>query len=151
VSLASPDKARCAIFTLAQLGSHTILAVVIVPLILTTLYRAWRGRFERHKKMDETAFDLSVGWRRDPTPARSKKGRRMTLMDVAFRYGAQPGETQMRAIGSVREVYGIRRIAFNEKERTLRVEYDASHLSESVVAGLVRSAGIDLLEKVALT
>jgi hypothetical protein len=75
----------------------------------------------------------------------------MTLMDVAFRYGAQPGETQMRAIGSVREVYGIRRIAFNEKERTLRVEYDASHLSESVVASLVRSAGIDLLEKVALT
>jgi len=34
---------------LALLGSHTILAVVIVPLILTTLYRAWRGRFERHK------------------------------------------------------------------------------------------------------
>jgi len=75
----------------------------------------------------------------------------MTLMDVAFRCGAQPGETQMRAIGSVREVYGIRHIAFNEKERTLRVEYDASHLSESVVASLVRSAGIDLLEKVALT
>ncbi len=74
----------------------------------------------------------------------------MTLMDVAFRYGAQPGETQLRAIGSVREVYGIRRIAFNEKERTLRVEYDAPHLSESVVASLMRSAGIDLLEKVAL-
>ena len=75
----------------------------------------------------------------------------MTLMDVAFRYGTQPGETQMRAIGSVREVYGIRRIAFNEKERTLRVEYDASHLSESGVASLMRSAGIDLSEKVALT
>jgi hypothetical protein len=75
----------------------------------------------------------------------------MTLMNVAFRYGAQLGETQVRAIGSVREVYGIRRIAFNEKERTLRVEYDASHLSESVVASLARSAGIDLLEKVALT
>ena len=36
---------------LALLGSHTVLAVVIVPLILTTLYRAWRGRFERHKKI----------------------------------------------------------------------------------------------------
>jgi 4-hydroxybenzoate polyprenyltransferase len=35
----------------ALLGSHTSLAVVIVPLILTTLYRAWRGRFERHKKI----------------------------------------------------------------------------------------------------
>ena len=75
----------------------------------------------------------------------------MTLLEVAFRYGAQPGETQMQAIGSVREVYGIRRIAFNEKERTLRVEYDASHLSESVVAGLLRSAGLDLWEKPVLT
>jgi len=56
----------------------------------------------------------------------------------------------MRAIGSVREVCGIRRIPLNEKERTLRVEYDASHLSESAVAGLLRSAGIDLLEKLVL-
>ena len=74
----------------------------------------------------------------------------MTLMDVDFRYGTEPGETQMRAIGSMREVYGIRRIAFNDKERTLRVEYDASHLSESVVDSVVRSAGIDLLERVAM-
>ena len=35
------------------------------------------------------------------------------------------------SFGSVREVYGIRRIVFNEKERTLRVEYDASRLSEA--------------------
>jgi hypothetical protein len=50
--------------------------------------------------------------------AQRKGGLEITLMDVAFRYGTPPGETQMRAIGSVREVYGIRRIAFNEKERT---------------------------------
>ena len=29
--------------------SHTILAVVIVPMILITLRRAWLGRFDRHK------------------------------------------------------------------------------------------------------
>src|SRR5208337_1506618 len=29
----------------ALLGSHTVLAAVIVPLALTTLYRAWRKRF----------------------------------------------------------------------------------------------------------
>lgn len=29
--------------------THTILAVVQVPLILTTLYRAFRGQFEKHK------------------------------------------------------------------------------------------------------
>ena len=43
---------------LALLGSHTILAVVIVPLILTTLYRAWCGRFERHKKIARWTLPL---------------------------------------------------------------------------------------------
>jgi len=43
---------------LALLGSHTILAVVIVPLILATLYRAWRGRFERHKKIARWTLPL---------------------------------------------------------------------------------------------
>jgi hypothetical protein len=38
----------------------------------------------------------------------------------------------------------------DKKEHTLRVEYDGSRLSEQVVAGLLRSAGIDLLEKLAL-
>lgn len=33
---------------LTILTSHTILAVVIVPLVLMTLSRAWRGRFDRH-------------------------------------------------------------------------------------------------------
>ncbi len=43
---------------LALLGSHTILAVLIVPLILTTLYRAWCGRFERHKKIARWTLPL---------------------------------------------------------------------------------------------
>jgi hypothetical protein len=75
----------------------------------------------------------------------------MTLVDIAYGYGAQPTESQMRALGNAREVYGVRRIVFNEKERTLRVEYDASHLSESAVVGLLRDAGIDLREKCILT
>ena len=36
---------------LMLLGSHTILAVVIVPLVLTTLYRAWRRSFDRHRRI----------------------------------------------------------------------------------------------------
>ena len=47
----------------------------------------------------------------------------MTLMDVAFRYGAQPTEAQTRAIARVRDVYGIWRMNLDAKERTLRVEY----------------------------
>jgi uncharacterized membrane protein YozB (DUF420 family) len=34
-------------FTL--LTSHTILAIVIVPMILITLRRAWLGRFDKHR------------------------------------------------------------------------------------------------------
>jgi hypothetical protein len=32
----------------------------------------------------------------------------MTYLDAVFRYGAVPGETELRAIDGMREVYGIR-------------------------------------------
>jgi len=38
-------------FYFTLLGSHTILAALIVPLILTTLYRAWKKRFDLHKRI----------------------------------------------------------------------------------------------------
>jgi copper chaperone CopZ len=74
----------------------------------------------------------------------------MTSVDVAFRYGKQPGPEELRAIDALREVYGIRRVQFNEKESTVRVEFDASRMKEDTVAGLLRRAGIDLTEKLAL-
>ena len=52
----------------------------------------------------------------------------MTYLDVLFRYATPPSERAMRAMDAVREVYGIRRIEFNETERTVRVEFDASRL-----------------------
>jgi len=74
----------------------------------------------------------------------------MTQMDVLYRYGAVPNESTMRAIDSVREVYGIRKIQFNEKDRTVRVEYDASRMKEPAISSLLRNAGVDLQEKVQL-
>jgi len=74
----------------------------------------------------------------------------MTHLEVVYRYIGIPGEAEMRAIDSVREVYGIRRLTFNEKEHTLLVEFDASRMKEPVIAGLLRKAGIDLQEKLAL-
>ena len=74
----------------------------------------------------------------------------MTAIEIAFRYGQQPGLNEMRALDALREVYGIRRIRFHENERTLRVEYDATRLSEPTVASLLRRAGIDLQEKLIL-
>lgn len=34
---------------LTILASHTVLAAAVVPLVLVTLYRAWRGQDERHR------------------------------------------------------------------------------------------------------
>ena len=74
----------------------------------------------------------------------------MTYLDVAYRYGATPGEREMRAIDGMREVYGIRRVDFKEKDRVVRVEFDASRLSEDIVAKLLRQAGIDVRDRLAL-
>ena len=38
--------------------SHTILAVVVVPFILVTLYRALKGRFARHKAIAPYTFAI---------------------------------------------------------------------------------------------
>ena len=48
----------------------------------------------------------------------------MTQLEVAYRYGAVPGDAELRALGSVREVYGIRRMRFDPKERIVRVVAD---------------------------
>lgn len=74
----------------------------------------------------------------------------MTYLDVVFRYGATPGESELRAIDGMREVYGIRQVRFNSTERTVRVEFDASRLKTDAVAKLLRQAGIDLRENVVL-
>lgn len=74
----------------------------------------------------------------------------MTYLDVVYSYGSAPGETEMRAIDSMREVYGIRRVRFNEKERTVRVEFDASRMKQEAVAKLLRNAGIDVRAQVTL-
>jgi hypothetical protein len=74
----------------------------------------------------------------------------MTYLDVAYRYGAAPGEREMRAIDGMREVYGIRKVDFKENDRTVRVEFDASRLTEESVAKLLRQAGIDVRDRLAL-
>jgi hypothetical protein len=56
----------------------------------------------------------------------------------------------MRAIERLWEEYGIRRIRFDEPEHVIRIEYDATRLDENVIASLLRRAGIDVQEKLAL-
>ena len=74
----------------------------------------------------------------------------MTLLDVVYKYGTPPGEKQMMALNNAWEVYGVRKIVFDEKEQTIRVEYDATRLNDGEIAAILNRAGIDLREKVAL-
>ena len=74
----------------------------------------------------------------------------MTQLDVLYRFGAPPTESAAMAIANLREVYGIRKVDFKEKEKTVRVEYDASRLTEALVHQLLRRAGLDIVEEVSL-
>jgi hypothetical protein len=71
----------------------------------------------------------------------------MTQLDVLYRYGVPPTEAGSLAMAKVREVYGVRRLEVNEAEKTVRVEYDASRLTEPVIHQLLRRAGLDIVEK----
>ena len=74
----------------------------------------------------------------------------MTQLEVAYHYHTPPTEATMRALDTVREVYGVRRITFTEAERIVRVEFDASRFKEPVIAGLLRRTGLDLGEQLVL-
>lgn len=74
----------------------------------------------------------------------------MTMLEVVFRYGTPPGEKEMLAMNNAWEVYGVRKIKFDEKDHTIRVEFDATRLSDGEIAGILLRAGIDLKEKVQL-
>jgi hypothetical protein len=92
-----------------------------------------------------------IRWFADPFWIQGQKGeQKMTMLDVVFRYGRPPGEKEMLALTSAREVYGVRKINFDEKQHTIRVEYDATRLNDGEIAGLLSRAGIDLKEKVQL-
>ena len=56
----------------------------------------------------------------------------------------------MWALNNAWEVYGVRKIKLNEKENTIRVEYDATRLNDEEIAAILRRAGLDLREKIQL-
>ena len=75
----------------------------------------------------------------------------MTTVDVVYRYRGTPAENVVAGLARLREVYGIRRVEFAEREKTVRVEYDSTRLSEQVVHQLLRRGGLDVGERVVLT
>jgi hypothetical protein len=74
----------------------------------------------------------------------------MTTVDILLRYATPPTEAVAVALANTREVYGIRRLTFNQAAHTLCVEYDATRLNAATVTQLVRQAGLQVVEEVAL-
>ena len=72
----------------------------------------------------------------------------MTQLDVVYRYGLPPTEAAILAMSKMRDVYGVRALDLREAEKTVRIEYDATRLTEPVIHQLLRRAGFDILEQV---
>ena len=68
----------------------------------------------------------------------------MTNVEIRYTYGMSPDEAVMRGIDNIREVYGIRRLSFDEQARSVNVEYDATRLNPATIASLLRRAGLDV-------
>ncbi len=67
-----------------------------------------------------------------------------------YRYGTPPNEAAIVALGRIRDVYGIRNLTLDESARTVRLEYDATRLTEPIVSALLRRAGLNLVELLSL-
>lgn len=74
----------------------------------------------------------------------------MTNVEILFRYATPPTEAILFALGEARDVYGVRHLSFDREARTVRVEYDATRLNAGVVTGLLRRAGLDVVEELPL-
>jgi hypothetical protein len=72
----------------------------------------------------------------------------MTQLDVVYRYGVPPTEAAMLAMSKARDVYGVRALVLSEAEKTVRIEYDATRLTEPVIHQLMRRSGLDIVETV---
>ena len=75
----------------------------------------------------------------------------MTTVEILYHYAAPPSERVATALARVCDVYGIRRLNFDQKARTVRIEYDATRLTTAVVTKLVRETGLEIAEEPPLT
>lgn len=74
----------------------------------------------------------------------------MTTVEILFRYSTPPSDSVSQALAAARDVYGIRQLVVDAAARTVRVEFDATRLTAAGVARLMRGAGLDVQEELAL-
>lgn len=72
----------------------------------------------------------------------------MTFLNVTYRYGGELGPEQTRALADAFAVYGIRAMSVDETDRTITIEYDATRLSNDLVAAILRRCQVRVEEKI---
>jgi len=68
----------------------------------------------------------------------------MTTVVATFHYQRPLGVKQAQKLGESYTHLGVRKIAVNEAERTVAVEYDATRMDQNGVAALLRQWGVPL-------
>ena len=68
----------------------------------------------------------------------------MTTVVATFQYQRPLGVKQAQKLGESYTHLGVRKIAVNEAERTVAVEYDATRMDQNGVAALLRRWGVPL-------
>jgi hypothetical protein len=72
----------------------------------------------------------------------------MTTVVVNFKYQGELGSAVARRLGESFTHLGFRKIAVNEREQTITIEYDATRMDENGVAANLRKLGVPITEKV---
>jgi hypothetical protein len=71
----------------------------------------------------------------------------MTLVEVTYDLQSPLRPEQLRALSAFANTYGLRRFHVDEQRRQIVLEYDASRLTETIVANVLRSARIPVERK----
>ncbi len=71
----------------------------------------------------------------------------MTLVEVTYDLQTALRPEQLRALGVFANTYGLRRFHVDEQLQQIRFEYDASRLTETEVAHVLRKARIAVQKK----
>lgn len=72
----------------------------------------------------------------------------MTTVVAVFQYQGSLSAAQAQKLGESYTNLGIRRIAVNQKERTIAIEYDATRMDQNGVAARLRALGVPVVEQV---
>jgi len=72
----------------------------------------------------------------------------MTTVEAVFHYQGSLSAAHAQRLGESYTHLGIRKIAVNEAEHSIAIEYDATRMDRNGVASLLRRLGVPVAEQV---